>query len=295
MKHVKILEIITNINVGGLFLKFKRNSKRIGLSSVALLIGCVEDDDKIYSSQPDYPDYNSYSLDVRIPDTKSIYDRLPLGSVYNASYKNDDYIYVKNYQSAAMAERNSLKLQKVAEGDLKGKDPTPLAGVVFRLEYLATLDGGEQEWRRVTFERGVAVFVESDKDGVGEYITGEDGTLLFKNLPDGKYRITEVKTVDGYNKLAAAVEIDLPYELPDNVGDDFFIQIDTGRDAYKTSDGRYRDVTMRITNTTNINDLLPLTGLNNLNLWIILIGILLILAGTAIFFYVFKKKKRQNK
>ena len=80
--------------------------------------------------------------------------------------------------------------------DENGKNTGPLNGVEFKLEKLKDDNSVD-----ATFNENAGSMTK---------ITADDGAnagkCSFKNLSAGSYRLTELKTVDGYNLLAAPIE-----------------------------------------------------------------------------------------
>ena len=87
-------------------------------------------------------------------------------------------INVTNYKKGEEFEKGSMVLEKI-DKDTKDK----LKGAEFRLYYeTKTTDGGKEF---VPYEEKI-------------FITGEDGRIVFNNLPIGKYYVEEIKAPEGY-------------------------------------------------------------------------------------------------
>ena len=105
-----------------------------------------------------------------------------------------------------------------------------------------------------------------DEDGntVDTGTTGDDGTgtVIFKNLKAGDYRITETSTVDGYSLLADAIEATVPLKLTDAEYQAYVaagIYIDVSKaSSYRNGVYQFNDLTYTITDTANLA--LPITG-----------------------------------
>ena len=234
--------------------------------------------------QPEYPVWNSYYIyDITMPSKLSIYGQTAGGVNVISQKNNPDYafIFAKRYQNLALHYINSITIQKKFEGE------DDFSGAKFRLEFKS--ESGE--WVPVTYdENGYPLYGEG---GENEYTTLSDGVLSFKNLADGKYRITEIATRSGHNLLSSDIEIDMPYGIA--VGDSGFITASS--EPYETIDGvnYYRDITLQISNTTNLSDLLPRTGSNELNMLLIALGALILVLGlVTILSQLRKKKAAQN-
>lgn len=153
-------------------------------------------------------------------------------------------------------------------------------------------------WKRVTYDKDGFVVLKGDdeiREGNSQYITGASGTLIFKCLKNGKYRITEISTVVGYNKLASDIEIDLPYGIAADYDGVNLIQHADTPDYIDGDTYYYRYVTLEITNTKHLNDLLPLTGANDFNFLTMLIGAIIIILGIILILSQIRKKKQKEK
>ena len=93
----------------------------------------------------------------------------------------------------------------------KGSDGQTLDGVTIRLDYW---DDRNSEWYYINQTGGVAAVTEDGAltPGTAEtatLTTGGGGKITVSNLPNGKYRLTELKTVQGYNLLSAPLVIEI--------------------------------------------------------------------------------------
>ncbi len=86
-----------------------------------------------------------------------------------------------------------LKVIKVS-----GNDPDKImVGVTLRLErYVKTSGDGLKKDQNF-----------GDGKGFLEMITGAEGEVIFPNLPDGNYELTETRTIDQYNLLAKPIKL----------------------------------------------------------------------------------------
>ena len=104
----------------------------------------------------------------------------------------------------------NLSVTNAAYSDLQitkqGSDDALLAGVEFRLDYW-----NGTAWQYVSLQDGKAeVENHTLKPGTvdtAKLTTASNGIATFSGLPDGKYRLTERKTAQGYNLLSAPLEI----------------------------------------------------------------------------------------
>ena len=121
--------------------------------------------------------------------------------------------------------------------DKKDKNGNPLSGVVFKLE-----KWNGDKWDLI-------------KNGESDSWITHSGSVTINDLLVGRYRLTEIQTVEDYKLLESAIEFDIPYnestlKLPNGV---------TIED--KTSNSSSPKLTITVTNYKNgILDNLPDTG-----------------------------------
>ena len=153
--------------------------------------------------------------------------------------------------------------------DENGSNPKLLNGVEFKLEKLN--DNGVD----ATFNNNIGFM-----SGTTESVGGDAGKCSFKNLSEGSYRLTELKTVDGYNLLAAPIEFTLQNGqcLINRMPQDGMV---TGNPAegYKVS--------LIINNRKGFT--LPHTGADAPSLWL-LIGLPLLVAGLLVLVFRYNRK-----
>lgn len=149
--------------------------------------------------------------------------------------------------------------------DENGKKTEPLNGVVFKLE---KLNGNSVD---ATFEA-----VNRTTGGVG----ANAGKCSFTNLSEGSYRLTELKTVDGYNLLAAPIEFTLQNGqcLINRMPQDGMV---TGDPA--------EGYTVSLTINNRKGFTLPHTGADAPSLWL-LIGLPLLVAGLLVLVFRYNRK-----
>ena len=145
----------------------------------------------------------------------------------------------------------------------------PLNGVVFKLEKLN--DNGVD----TTFNDG-----KGSMTGTTESVDGNAGKCSFKKLSEGSYRLTELKTVDGYNLLAAPIEFTLQKNecLINSMPQGGMV---TGNPASGYT------VSLTINNRKGFT--LPHTGADAPSLWL-LIGLPLLVAGLLVLVFRYNRK-----
>ena len=148
--------------------------------------------------------------------------------------------------------------------DENGKNTGPLNGVEFKLEKLN--DNGVD----ATFG-AVTRTTKGDGDAAGK--------CSFENLSEGSYRLTELKTVDGYNLLAAPIEFTLQ-------NDECLIS-GTKQDVVTGDAAKGYTVSLIINNRKGFT--LPHTGADAPSLWL-LIGLPLLVAGLLVLVFRYNRK-----
>ena len=148
--------------------------------------------------------------------------------------------------------------------DEDGKKTELLNGVMFKLEKL------DENGVDATFEA-----VTGTTEGVG----ANAGKCSFKDLSEGSYRLTELKTVDGYNLLAAPIEFTLQKNecLINGAAPD----IVEGNPA--------EGYTVNLTINNRKGFTLPHTGADAPSLWL-LIGLPLLVAGLLVLVFRYNRK-----
>ena len=152
--------------------------------------------------------------------------------------------------------------------DENGATTGPLSGVVFKLEKLS--DNGVD----ATFNDNAGSMT-----GTTESVGDNVGKCRFTNLSEGSYRLTELKTVDGYNLLAAPIE--------------FTLQKGECRINGETQNIVKGDAASGYTVSLTINNrkgfTLPHTGADAPSLWL-LIGLPLLVAGLLVLVFRYNRK-----
>ena len=152
--------------------------------------------------------------------------------------------------------------------DENGNNPKLLNGVEFKLE---KLNGNSVD---TTFNNSTG-FMPGKTAGDGD----NAGKCSFTNLSEGSYRLTELKTVDGYNLLAAPIEFTLQKGECLINGETQNIVEGTPASGYKVS--------LIINNRKGFT--LPHTGADAPSLWL-LIGLPLLVAGLLVLVFRYNRK-----
>ena len=137
------------------------------------------------------------------------------------------------------------------------------------------LEGVEFLLQRIQSGSGESVIFDdtfNGNTGKMEGTTGNAGTYSFLNLPDGNYRLTEIKTKSGYSLLAKAIDIEI------SAGG---VCRADGKQVYLTgTDKNTLSITINNQGVTN----LPMTG--SRGRWIVIgLGILLVALGEGYYLW----------
>ena len=153
--------------------------------------------------------------------------------------------------------------------DENGSNPKLLNGVEFKLEKLNGNNSVD-----TTFNNN-AGFMHGTTKGDGD----NAGKCSFENLSEGSYRLTELKTVDGYNLLAAPIEFTLQNGECLINGEKQNIVDGDAASGY----------TVNLTINNRKGFTLPHTGADAPSLWL-LIGLPLLVAGLLVLVFRYNRK-----
>ena len=153
--------------------------------------------------------------------------------------------------------------------DENGKKTEPLNGVKFKLEKLKNDNSVDATFNENT--GSMTKITAGDGDNAGK--------CSFEKLPAGSYRLTELKTVDGYNLLAAPIEFTLQNDECLINGEKQNIVEGDAASGYKVS--------LIINNRKGFT--LPHTGADAPSLWL-LIGLPLLVAGLLVLAFHYNRK-----
>ncbi|WP_291231401.1 SpaA isopeptide-forming pilin-related protein [Gemmiger sp.] len=199
---------------------------------------------------------------------------LKLGD-YNYQVYSEPKTITENVDSASLILTNTqvppvYELAITKQGlDENGNKPKLLNGVEFKLE---KLNGNEVD---TTFNNNKGSMTGTTK-GVGD----NAGKYSFENLSEGSYRLTELKTVDGYNLLAAPIEFTL------QKGE---CQINGTKQENMVTGTPASGYTVSLTINNRKGFTLPHTGADAPSLWL-LIGLPLLVAGLLVLVFRYNRK-----
>lgn len=224
-------------------------------------------------SGPTYYEYRVVESDAKTGDYKAS-GTLTLGD-YNYQVYSETRIITNNDDSASLTLTNKqvppvYELAITKQGlDENGNKPKLLNGVEFKLE---KLNGNEVD---TTFNNNKGSMTGTTK-GVGD----NAGKYSFENLSEGSYRLTELKTVDGYNLLAAPIEFVLK---------DGKCLISGTKQEYMVTGTPASGYTVSLTINNRKGFTLPHTGADAPSLWL-LIGLPLLVAGLLVLVFRYNRK-----
>ena len=221
---------------------------------------------------PTYYEYRVVESDAKTGDYKAD-GTLKLGD-YNYKVDSAAQTITEEVNSVSLILTNTqvppvYELAITKQGlDENGKTE-PLNGVEFKLEKLN--DNGVD----TTFNDG-----KGSMTGTTESVDGNAGKCSFKKLSEGSYRLTELKTVDGYNLLAAPIEFTLQKDEC-RINNTVQEKMVTGNPA--------EGYTVSLTINNRKGFTLPHTGADAPSLWL-LIGLPLLVAGLLVLVFCYNRK-----
>ena len=223
-------------------------------------------------SGPTYYEYRVVESDAKTGDYKAS-GTLTLGD-YNYQVYSETRIITNNDDSASLTLTNKqvppvYELAITKQGlDENGSNPKLLNDVEFKLE---KLNGKDVD---ATFNNN-----KGSMTGTTKVVGGNAGKCSFKNLSEGSYRLTELKTVDGYNLLAAPIEFTLQKGKCLING--------ATQNIVKGDAASGYTVSLIINNRKGFT--LPHTGADAPSLWL-LIGLPLLVAGLLVLVFRYNRK-----
>lgn len=142
-------------------------------------------------------------VDQLLPGNYTVEELIPENSMYFCATDSIVPVSIKVFETAAAAFTNALRPGSIhlQKNDIMGQ---PLAGAEFRLEW--SEDGNN--WEAVRYSDSPYVIKGGCSNSAlvkGCLTSGESGYLEWNNLhPNLKYRLTETKAPNGFNKLSSA-------------------------------------------------------------------------------------------
>lgn len=129
------------------------------------------------------------------------------------------------------------------------------------------------------------------------YYTDENGNIDLPKLVAGRYRVTEVETLEDYLPFTEPIEFNLPFVISTKIAADnnadYKVSLD--EDYIESQDENYINYKHLGMNVVNHKQqfYLPLTGVGQNEIWwMLLIGLALFALGGAAWYFVFKKREK---
>ena len=189
----------------------------------------------------------------------------------------------------------NLSVTNAAYSDLEitkqGSDGVTLESVQFRLDYW---DGAA--WQYVSLNGGKAeVENHALKPGTAEtakLTTNSAGIATFSGLPNGRYRLTELKTAQGYNLLSAPLEIEI-----DRNGEIYTVSYNGGTqnggsEGTLTRQGNSNTILLTVINQKGL--VLPATGTTTPQLPKAVLWLTALVEGLVLYLYQMGGKRRNR-
>ena len=220
-----------------------------------------------------YYEYRVVELDAKDSDYKAS-GTLKLGD-YNYQVTSTTQTITDAVNSASLTLTNTqvppvYELAITKQGlDENGNNPKLLNDVEFKLE---KLNGNNVD---TTFNNSTG-FMSGTTAGDGD----NAGKCSFTNRSEGSYRLTELKTVDGYNLLAAPIEFTLQNGK---------CLINGTKQEYMVTGTPASGYTVSLTINNRKGFTLPHTGADAPSLWL-LIGLPLLVAGLLVLVFRYNRK-----
>ena len=241
-----------------------------------------------YYSAPGYQSDTFYTVNNQVV--------IPIGCTVTfqevkapASYVIDDTIQLWNQQNQTVYVKRfynkptpcSIKIKKYSSD---GR--TPLQGVSFELKFVKESEpytpDAEPNYKPL-LKQGETITATTDGNGYIEW----------KNLDQGEYQITEIKTTDGNTLLKEPINITLPITMTDKEAKALSAATDNGKFDEYTNKWYFYESTYEITNNATFT-MTPTGGTGDWVFGLIGFGIAAV-TGFGIVMYDKKKKKRHKK
>jgi len=146
---------------------------------------------------------------------------------------------------------NDIYPCKITIKKLKEDGKTSLRGVKFKLTFVKE----SESYINNMFKTYTPLLTEGQSV---ESTTDSDGTIVWKNLDQGEYRITEIQTVSGMTLLKDPINITLPITMTDKQAKDMSAAIDSGRYDNDKNLWFFYEAKFEVTN--NVTFKMPTTG-----------------------------------
>ena len=140
-----------------------------------------------------------------------------------------------------------IKIRKLSD------DGKPLQGVEFELKFV-------KESEPYTSDADKSYIPLLKQGETTKATTDADGYIVWQNLDQGEYQITETKTISGNTLLKDPIKITLPITMTDKQAKAMSAATDQGQFDEYTNKWYFYEATFEVTNTPNF--VMPTTGAN---------------------------------
>ena len=206
-----------------------------------------------------------------------------------AEYKMDEETQIwssKNQEIQLTKFYNDLTPSKITIKKFAEDGKSPLQNVEFELTFVKESESYINDMFK-TFKP----LLKQGETAKG--VTDEDGNIVWENLDQGEYRITEVKTAPGMTLLKDPINITLPITMTDKQAKDMSAATDNGQYDVDKKLWYFYEATYEVTNTPTF--VMPITGSNGF--WKFgFIGFgAIVVVGTGLVIFDKKGKKQKHR
>ena len=206
-----------------------------------------------------------------------------------AEYKMDEETQIwssKNQEIQLTKFYNDLTPSKITIKKFAEDGKSPLQNVEFELTFVKESESYINDMFK-TFKP----LLKQGETAKG--VTDEDGNIVWENLDQGEYRITEVKTAPGMTLLKDPINITLPITMTDKQAKDMSAATDNGQYDVDKKLWYFYEATYEVTNTPTF--VMPITGSNGF--WKFgFIGFgAIVVVGTGLIIFDKKGKKQKHR
>lgn len=174
-----------------------------------------------------------------------------------------------------------IKIRKLSDNG------TPLQGVEFELKFI-------KESESYTSDADKSYIPLLKQGETTKATTDANGYIVWQNLDQGEYQITETKTISGNTLLKDPINITLPITMTDKQAKDMSAATDNGQFDDYTNKWYFYEATFEVTNSVNF--IMPTTGANGVWRFIFFgFGTMAVLATGLVVYDARNKRTRKRR
>ena len=174
-----------------------------------------------------------------------------------------------------------IKIRKLSD------DGTPLQGVEFELKFV-------KESEPYTSDADKSYIPLLKQSESTKATTDANGYIVWQNLDQGEYQITETKTISGNTLLKDPINITLPITMTDKQAKDMSAATDNGQFDDYTNKWYFYEATFEVTNSVKF--IMPTTGANGVWRFIFFgFGTMAVLATGLVVYDARNKRTRKRR